>query len=113
MEAFTVEQLYSAALVFLALCGAVVAVGKTIEVIRGWRKPSDDLKDEVRQHTAYFAADKRRLDAHEGELEALGEGQKVCCIALIALLEHELHNGNTEEMQDASKQLNQWLVSRK
>ena len=112
MENFTVEQFYSALLVFLAVCGAIVAIGKTIDVIRSWRKPSGDLRAEVARHMDFFAADKRRLDAHESELLALAEGQKVSCIALIALLEHELHNGNTEEMQDASKRLNEYLVSR-
>ena len=30
----------------------------------------------------------------------------------MALLGHELHNGNADEMQEASRKLNQYLVNR-
>lgn len=112
MEGFTLEQVYSAVLVMLAICGAIITVGKTVDVIRSWRKPAGNLRKEMDKHMQFFVADKQRLDRHDSELLTLSEGQKVSCIALIALLEHELHNGNTEEMQEASKRLNEYLINR-
>ena len=47
MSGITGEQIYTAALVFLAVCGAVTTIGKAIEVIRNWRKPADSLKHKV------------------------------------------------------------------
>lgn len=98
MNGITGEQIYTAALVFLAVCGAVTTIGKAIEVIRNWRKPADSLKHKVAKH--------------EEQLMILKEGQRVTCEALMALLGHELHNGNSDEMQEASRKLNQYLVNR-
>lgn len=116
VEGYTFEQVLSAVMillaVLLAICGAIVTVGKAVEVIRSWRKPAGNLRKEMDKHMEFFAADKQRLDRHDSELLTLSEGQKVSCIALIALLEHELHNGNTEEMQEASKRLNEYLINR-
>lgn len=98
MDGFTAGQVYAAALVFLAVCGAVTTIGKAVEVIRGWLRPGASVKSKV--------------DRHEKQLGDLKDGQKVCCKALIALLGHELHNGNADEMQEASKELNDYLVNR-
>ena len=98
MNGITGEQIYTAALVFLAVCGAVTTIGKAIEVIRNWRKPADSLKHKVAKH--------------EEQLMILKEGQRVTCEALMALLGHELHNGTSDEMQEASRKLNQYLVNR-
>ena len=98
MNGITVEQIYTVALVFLAGCGAVTTIGKAVEVIRNWRKPADSLKHKVARH--------------DEQLAALKEGQRVTCEARMALLGHELHNGNADEMQEASRKLNQYLVNR-
>lgn len=105
MENITFDQLRDAVLVFLALCGAIAAVGKAIDVVKGWRRPQSTLQAEV-------AAYKRRLDQHDQELEDLRDGQRVTCTALKALLGHELHNGNGDEMQAASRALDAWLISK-
>lgn len=98
MNGITGGQIYTAALVFLAGCGAVTTIGKAVEAIRNWRKPADSLKHKVARH--------------DEQLVALKEGQRVTCEALMALLGHELHNGNADEMQEASRKLNQYLVNR-
>lgn len=98
VSGFAVEQVYAAALVFLAVCGAVTTIGKAVEMVRNWCKPGASIKHKV--------------DRHEKQLGDLKDGQKVCCKALIALLGHELHNGNADEMQEASKELNDYLVNR-
>lgn len=98
VEGFTAGQVYTAALVFLAVCGAVTTIGKAVEVIRNWCRPGASVKHKV--------------DKHEKQLADLKDGQKVCCKALIALLGHELHNGNADEMLNASQELNDYLVNR-
>ncbi len=56
--------------------------------------------------------DKRRLDEHDRQISDIRRGQMVNCAGVQALLEHELHNGNTTEMQDASKAIDKWLRER-
>ena len=40
-------------------------------------------------------------------------GQRELCFGVQALLNHELHNGNADEMARASENINKWLVERK
>lgn len=116
MEAFDVTDIYNALLVFIAVCVAIAAIGKAYSTIKDFRKPqqqaSDILNSTLTQYKEFFAADKRRLDKHEAELEDLREGQKVLCVGIKALLEHELHNGNSTEMQEASSSIDTWLINR-
>lgn len=93
----------------LALIGVVATVGGIVNLIRGWVKPVKDRETSVDR---MLATDKARLDAHEKEIAELREGQKVLCGGLQALLEHELHNGNASEMQEASKALTDWLLNK-
>lgn len=67
-----------------------------------------------------LANDKSRLDAHERTLAHISEteqsnrdGFAAVAGALIAVLDHELHNGNTQQMEKARDELNHYLTHRK
>lgn len=109
MDGVTTDQVL---LVILAVCGGVATVGKAVDVLRSWRKPQEDVRTKLALHDGYFAADKRRLDAQDAELSEQREGQRVLCKGVQALLEHELHNGNEDELASASKGINDWLVNK-
>lgn len=56
--------------------------------------------------------DKNRLDNHEDAIttirksnEVITDGLEVTCNALMAVLDHELHNGNSDQMQKARDDL--------
>lgn len=55
---------------------------------------------------------KRRVDAHDSDIQDLHAGQSALCRGVQALLEHELHNGNDEEMRAASDSIGKWLRTR-
>lgn len=76
------------------------------------QQPTDDLEDKVVDISRKLDTDKRRLDNHEERLDDLKKGLMATCTGVQALLEHELHNGNTEEMQEASKGIDKWLRER-
>ena len=65
-------------------------------------------------------SDKARLDSHEYALSGMhkaqmdiSEGFSVLCYAMIAVLNHGIHNGNTDEMEDALGRLHEYLSKRK
>lgn len=103
------EQIQVAVIVFLALCGVIVAVDKCAATIRGWFRPSNEHRSSVGQ---MLANDKARLDQHERAITDLRKGQKVICLGVQELLEHELHNGNAAEMKKAADDINRYLVER-
>jgi len=62
--------------------------------------------------------DKNRLDNHEDTIstikksnEVIAGGLEVTCNALVAVLDHELHNGNSDQMQKARDDLQHYTNS--
>ncbi len=102
MENLTPEQIQNAVVVVLVIFAAVVAIDKFLDVLKKWRQPERDIFEKLR-------ADKASLDRHDKDIRTLQEGQKVVCEGLAALLDHELHNGNTDQMQQAKNGLTKYL----
>ncbi len=106
MENITFDSLLTTVVVILAICGAINVLTATFKNLRElFGKNKSTVKE-------MLDADKRRLDKHDKAIEALQEGQKVTCEGVQALLNHALHNGNSDEMQRASTDLNKWLINR-
>lgn len=74
--------------------------------------PHSDLAQKVTDHARMLDNDKRRLDEHERQMLDTKKGTMALCSGVQALLEHELHNGNTKEMEDASAGIDKWLRER-
>lgn len=75
-------------------------------------QPTATLEEIVKNHDRMFSNDKRRLDEMESRQNDMKSGQMAICRGVQALLEHELHNGNADEMQNASHEIAQWLRKR-
>lgn len=104
MEHISPDQLWNAMLVVLALFAAIATVDKFVEIIKKWRAPTTDTAKKL-------ATDKQRLDEHDKAIEKLQESNQAICSALLALLDHELHNGNADQMQKARDTLMNYLQS--
>jgi len=102
MEHISPDQLMSAVVVVLAIFAAIVTVDKFIDIIRKWRTPTTDTAKKL-------ANDKQRLDEHDEAIENLRESNQVICSALLALLDHELHNGNQDQMEKARNEMMAYL----
>ena len=74
--------------------------------------PTKALEDRVADHDKKLATDKSRLDAHERRLDDIQRGLMTDCAGTQALLDHELHNGNSAEMELASAAIKKWLRER-
>lgn len=66
-----------------------------------------------------LAADRERIAALERDIEGYGDemrdvhqGQTELCRGVQALLDHAIHNGNTEELQACSQSIGKWLRNR-
>lgn len=119
----TYEQLRATVIVLLALCGAALTVVNLIKGIRDLRKPNEEHVNDVHK---MLANDKSRLDAHDRQLEHIakridgvehstseqGKDIRELMNGVMALLEHELHNGNSDEMDGASKSIKRRLIER-
>ncbi len=75
-------------------------------------QPTVTLEERVKAHDRMLDNDKRRLDEMERKQADMQLGQMANCRGVRALLDHELHNGNADEMQEASKEIEKWLCKR-
>lgn len=102
MENLTAEQLIGAFGVLLVAFGAIVTIDKVIDIFKKWRKPGNDTERKL-------AADKTRLDGHDRAIQSLTASNEVLCSGVLALLDHEIHNGNADQMQKARDDIMHYL----
>jgi len=131
-------MLWTALIVLVGVGGLIVLGDKVADV---WRKhqarkqissgPEGKLADEISKKVLdnlesrfadidrKFANDKQLLETHTrqiGEInkrvDSLETGQKAQCRGILALLNHELHNGNTDEMEEAKKVIVNSLIEK-
>lgn len=112
MEWLTWQNLLAAVAVVVGVCGLINLIGTTADRLRKWRKPQQDVAARMADIDQKLDRDKRRLDAHERQMDDQHTGMMAICAGVQALLEHELHNGNADEMHKASAEISDWLRSR-
>ena len=119
----TGDGLMRAALIFLALCYAYNLISGARTNARAEKAQRDAPLAAIRGDIATLrndlAADRERIGAlerdlemHSDELRDLHQGQTELCRGVQALLEHAIHNGNTDKMEAASESIDKWLRNR-
>lgn len=81
--------------------------------LSGIEEDVTEIKDKLRN-------DKARLDSHEQTMQRIADAQRdsqdgfaALAGALVAVLDHELHNGNTSQMTEARDELTRYLTHRR
>lgn len=105
MSGLTPEQLMTTVYVLLTVFAGIVTVDKVVDIYKKWRSPSTDTAQKL-------ANDKQRLDEHDRAIRNLQESTNINLKGTLALLDHELHNGNSEQMQQAHDEIMGYLQSR-
>ncbi len=102
LENITPEELMRTVIVILSIFAAIVTIDKVIDIFKKWRMPTTDTEKKL-------ANDKKRLDEHEESINDLKESVPIICTALLAILDHGIHNGNPDQMQKARDDLMGYL----
>lgn len=104
-------------LVLIALLVLFIGVGTAVKLWRDLRKPKDEEGDTIEKHIQdsedRFLRGEKSIETNRQDIADLKEGLRVTCVANMALLNHAIHNGNTNEMIEASQGLNTYLINRK
>lgn len=108
----TPDLVFSAIGVLLAFAAAIVGIDKLVDVIKKWRKPREQTDQTLTQCMIDLESQKARADSQAEEIKALRAGLIVTCQGVKALIEHELHNGNKDEMETASGAIDKWIFDR-
>ncbi len=130
IEGVTPSALWNAIYVFLAVLGVVIVLDKVNDIVAKHKKRKRDLLQEQQAPVENLdgrlqkiekrldsideklSSDKRRLEALERQQDDADAGFRALCKATLAMLNHELHNGNTDEMEAAQKILTDYLIGK-
>lgn len=114
MEQVSPDQWQTFYIVGAALITTIILIGNLIKTIKDWRKPTTDMKQKLEEHERYLSSDKARIERLEHDLREINakntEAQAVLMKAVLALLNHQLHDGNADEMINAQKALMDYLM---
>ena len=134
IEGITPGMIWTFVAVLVGLAALYVLYGKVRETYQKNKKmkdPENKLADEISARVLEkleprFAEidkkltnDKAMIDGHSRQIEALtsrsdgyDEGIKALSRGVLALLNHALHNGNTDELEKAQQGINDYLIEK-
>lgn len=131
IEGITPGMLWTALYVVVGLCALIVLADKVRGVFASAkeRKQSKrpELADEISTKVLQkleprfeeidrkLSNDKTMLETHTRQINSLAsrtDGLKPLARGVLALLNHELHNGNADEMEDALHGINNYLIEK-
>lgn len=135
IEGITPDALWTFLTVAVGICALIILGDKVITVFRNWQKrrqePEDKLAEEISAKVLEkleprfqgidqkLSNDKALIDNHTRQIESLvkradstDSGIKAINRGVLALLNHALHNGNTSELEEAQKDINNYLISK-
>lgn len=135
IEGITPDALWTFLTVAVGLCALIILGDKVITVFRNWKKrreePADKLADEISAKVLEkleprfqgidqkLSNDKSMIETHTRQIESLAKradgtdaGIKAINRGVLALLNHALHNGNTSELENAQKDINNYLIDK-
>lgn len=134
IEGVTPGMLWTALIVLIAGAGLYVLYGKVRETYvknKKLKDPGNKLADEISAKVIEkmeprfaeidrkLANDKEQIDAHTRQINSIEKAQsmsdkaeKALCRGVLALLNHDLHNGNSDEMEKAQEGINEYLINK-
>ena len=108
----------------LTICGGIIVLMNLWNLveqrIKSTRMPTNNLEERVSllekklefEIKATFVEYDARFGRDKQKIESIEEGNKVTQQAILALLNHAIDGNNEEEMNDARKELNKYLINR-
>lgn len=101
MITITYEKFMAALAMFTALC---IAGGWLIKIIKGLRKPSDDINGKLER-------DYKRLNRLEEEFDYINKAVALLMKADLAMLGHLSTDNNTSELASVEKEIQVFLIN--
>lgn len=135
IEGITPGTLWTFLTVLVGICALIVLGDKVLTVFRNAQRrkkePEDKLAEEISAKVLEkleprfqaidqkLSNDKATIDSHTRQIESLAKradgtdtGIKAINRGVLALLNHALHNGNTDELENAQNGINDYLIDR-
>ena len=116
MEQLTIGQTIVVVIgAVLALCGMISTIGGAVEKVARARKaikaPEQRQDDEISGIKTRLDKIERKLENDKREIADSKECNHVLTKGMLALLEHGINGNNIDQMKDAKKDVNTYLIN--
>ena len=99
----------------LALAGAITTIGNAVEKIlkarRAIKAPEDRQNDEIEKIRERLNKIERKLENDKAAIQDSKECNHVLTKGMLALLEHGINGNNVDQMKEAKKDVNDYLIN--
>lgn len=94
-------------IVLLAICGSITTIGGAINLLLNWKKQS-----KVERHDGEIKDHELRIRKLEDKTKEQDSFIKVLCNSILALVSHEINGNSKDKLENAQKELQDFLVNR-
>lgn len=93
----------------------LILVAKAADAVKKLfgHKQDNTLEAHCKEAEARFKAGEKHIAENHDHIADLKEGNRALCVAVMALLNHAIHDGNTDEMTSAYAGIKNYLINRK
>ena len=100
LTGFTVESEQ-----IIYICGLIAALWGLWKIVKELKKPNDDLKAAVSEHTKLLDNDNKRLKEYE-------ESNRMILQCLLVIINHEITGNGIENLKHARDDLQEYLINK-
>lgn len=99
------EELSSFWVVAMFICTSLVLAGNVIKTIKEWRKPKEDLNEQVRKN-------KKAIEHHDEQLSEIEQGQKILQKGMLSLIDHSITGNSVEKLKQSRDEMRDYLIEK-
>ena len=89
----------------LAICAFISAIWGVYKIIKELKKPGDDLREEVENHSKLLDSDNERLQ----EIES---SNKMILQCLLVIINHDITGNGVDKLRKTRDELQEYLIQR-
>ena len=89
----------------LAFCALVTALYGVWKIVKELKKPNDDLKTLVNNHSQI-------LDVNDNKLKEIEQTNQMILKSLLVIINHEITGNNIDKMKNTRDELQEYLIDR-
>lgn len=91
--------------VAMLICTTIVLVGNVYKTIKEWRKPKEDLTEQVRKN-------RKAVEHHDKQLEEIETGQKILQKGMLSLIDHSITGNSIEKLKQSRDEMRDYLIDK-
>lgn len=101
----TINELNGFWIVAMLICTTLVLIGNVYKTIKEFRKPKEDLTEQVRKN-------KKAIEHHDQQLSEIEEGTKILQRGMLSLIDHSITGNSIQKLKESRDEMRDYLIDK-